>query len=73
MKRKNAALVEIPVLLCQAGKDGQVKASPQKKFIRRIQKGSLQRYPHTKHEIYRADNPVLEAYMEKIVEFYGDL
>lgn len=73
VKRKNAALVEIPVLLCQAGKDGQVKASPQKKFIRRIQKGSLQRYPHTKHEIYRADNPVLEAYMEKIVEFYGDL
>lgn len=73
VKRKNAALVDIPVLLCQAGRDGQVKSVPQKKFIRRVQKGRLERYPHTKHEIYRADNAVLEPYMEKIVEFYGDL
>lgn len=73
VKRKNAALVGIPVLLCQAGKDGQVKSAPQRKFIRRIQKGRLERYPHTKHEIYRAENAVLEPYMEKIVEFYGDL
>lgn len=73
VKRKNAALVGIPVLLCQAGKDGQVKSAPQRKFVRRIQKGRLERYPNTKHEIYRAENAVLEPYMEKIVEFYGDL
>ena len=73
VKKKNASRVTIPVLLCQAGKDRQVKLLPQEKFIKRISKGSLQCYPDTKHEIYRAENAVLGSYMEKIVEFYREL
>lgn len=71
VRRKNAARVSIPVLLCQAGKDGQVRASAQRKYIKRVRKGSLCRYPESRHEIYRADNAVLKPYMENILEFYG--
>ncbi len=68
--RKNARLVEIPVLLCQAGKDKQVRASSQKKFIKRIQNGSLCTYPASKHELYRAQNAVLQPYMETLLQFF---
>ena len=69
--RKNAGLVKIPVLLCQAGKDKQVRASSQKKFVRRIQNGSLCTYPASKHELYRAQNAVLQPYMETLLQFFA--
>ncbi|MBD5512570.1 MAG: alpha/beta hydrolase [Lachnospiraceae bacterium] len=68
---KNASQVSIPVLLCQAGRDRQVKAPAQRKFIKRVQNGKLCVYPDSKHELYRAGNAVLKPYMENILEFFG--
>lgn len=68
--RKNAKLVSVPVLLCQAGKDKQVRALAQKKFIRRIQNGSLCTYPASRHELYRAQNAVLQPYIETLLRFF---
>lgn len=71
VNRKNASRVSVPILLCQAGKDRQVRAFAQRKFIRRVQNGTLCVYPESKHELYRADNAVLAPYMKKILEFFG--
>lgn len=71
VSRKNASQVTIPVLLCQAGNDGQVRAFAQRKFIKRVRNGELCVYPASKHELYRAENTVLKPYMEKIMGFFG--
>lgn len=71
VSRKNAARIAIPLLLCQAGKDRQVRAAAQRRFIKRVQNGELCVYAKSKHELYRAENEALEPYMEKILEFFG--
>lgn len=70
LKRKNISNIHIPVLLFQAEKDGQVKAAAQNRFIRHLKKGRLIVVEQTRHEIYRAGNPVLKPYMEMILDFF---
>lgn len=69
VNRKNASRIKVPVLLFQAGKDGQVKAKAQEKFIRHVEKGKIIRISQAKHEIYRARNALLAFYMEEILRF----
>lgn len=64
-----AKKVQTPVLLFQAQLDTLVKPGAQKKFIRRIRDGRLMVVEGVRHEIYRAPNAVLEAYLEEIFQF----
>ncbi len=66
-----AKKVQASVLLFQAELDTLVKPQAHKKFIGRIADGTLVLVKGVRHEIYRAPNEVLEAYLERIFAFYG--
>lgn len=67
-----AKKVQAPVLLFQAELDTLVKPQAHDRFIKRIADGRLVLVKGVRHEIYRAPNEVLEAYLEKIFSFYGE-
>lgn len=70
ISRAQAKKVRTPVLLFQAELDSLVKPQAQKKFIERISDGRLMLVRGVRHEIYRAPNDVLQAYLEEIFKFY---
>lgn len=73
LKKENAARIQIPVLLIQAGKDNQVKAKAQQKLADTIpQNCRLVPFPEAKHECYRSSTPLLEEYMEILMDFYSE-
>ncbi len=65
-----AKKVQVPVLVFQAQLDSLVKPGAQEKFVRRIADGRLMVAKGVRHEIYRAPNDVLEAYLEEIFRFF---
>ncbi len=70
---KNCRRVKAKVLLLQAGKDTMVKPGGQETFIRRIgSRGTLLRFPESKHEIYMERTEVLRSYWEEILEFLAE-
>lgn len=70
ISRAQAKKVQIPVLLFQAGLDSLVKPRAQQKFMERIADGRLMLVNGVRHEIYRAPNDVLAAYLEEVFRFY---
>lgn len=72
ISRTQAKKVQIPVLLFQAELDDLVKPRAQQKFVERIGNGRLMLVKGVRHEIYRAPNAVLEAYLEEIFRFYEE-
>lgn len=70
ISRKQAAKVQIPVLLFQAQLDSLVQPEAQEKFISRIKDGRLILAENVRHEIYRAPNEVLKPYLEEVFRFY---
>lgn len=65
----NAANIHIPVLMFQAVEDTFVRAKEQDLFLSRIPDGR-KIMVHSRHEINRMPNDMLEAYMAEIFEFY---
>lgn len=72
VKKENASRIQIPVLLIQAGKDNQVKPKAQQKFADTIaQNCRLVPFPDAKHECYRSTAPLLEKYLDILLDFYA--
>lgn len=69
-KKKNAAKIEAPVLLFQAGKDTLVKAAGQERFAARLKWADFVYVHDSRHEIYNAEDEVREAYLEEIFDFF---
>ena len=67
---KNAARVEIPVLVFQSGMDTLVKDNGQNIFVNQAPNASLIRVEHAKHELYGAQNEVLIPYFNTVLDFY---
>ncbi|MDO4294512.1 MAG: alpha/beta fold hydrolase [Eubacteriales bacterium] len=70
--RAQAQKVKTPVLLFQAGKDHLVRPDAQRRFLSRIACGRLVLVPGARHELYRAQNGVLQPYLEEIFRFYEE-
>ena len=68
---KNAPKVQIPVILCQAGRDTLVALEPQNEFVRLCQSVKLVRFEESKHEIFNATDEIIMEYWKTIYEFLG--
>ncbi len=66
----NAYKVEIPVMLCQAGKDTYVKPNGQNKFASSAKNCILKKYENSKHEIYFEKDSIIKPYIDDILKFY---
>lgn len=67
--QSQAGKVRASVLMFQAGEETLVRERAQLRFMRRIPDGRLVRVEHSRHEIYRAKNQVLSAYLRMILSF----
>ena len=65
------ATVQAPVLLFQSEQDALVLPKPQQTFIERIPHGELICVKGTKHEIYMAENHVLQPFLDTILSFFA--
>lgn len=68
----NAHKVEIPVMLCQAGKDTYVKPNGQNKFSQKAKNCILKIYKESKHEIYWEQDHIMKPYLDDVFEFYNE-
>ena len=68
---KAPALISVPVLLLQAGKDTFVSNEAQDQFLAKIKDGRKETFPASKHEIYRSDDETMKAYYSAVFQFIG--
>lgn len=71
LNKNNCATVQAPVLLFRAEQDLLVLPGPQQTYIDRIPHGELVTVRGTKHEIYMAENEVLQPYIDRILSFFA--
>lgn len=67
-----AHMVQIPILLCQAGQDTIVNLPPQDELVELLPQGRKILYPEAKHEIYRSANPTLERFLLDLFAFLAE-
>lgn len=72
LKRKNAALVQIPVLLLQAGQDTMVDNALQDKLVERLPDARKKVFPDARHEIFRCTDAEVAQFMDTVLEFLGE-
>ena len=65
------ATVQAPVLLLQAEDDRMVLPGPQQTFASRIPHGEVVTVKGSKHEIYMAENEILQPYIDEILSFFS--
>ena len=63
--------VQVPVLVCSAGRDTQVSLREQRLLAARLPQGRLLEFPDEKHELYNAGNAGLAAFLGAVLEFFG--
>lgn len=63
--------VQVPVLVCSAGRDTQVSLREQRLLAARLPQGRLLEFPEEKHELYNAGNAGLAAFLCAVLEFFG--
>lgn len=68
-QKKRMSRVQIPVLICQAGKDTFVSNDGQEQFARAAKKTTIVRFPDSKHEIFNGDESILKDYYPAIFDF----
>lgn len=66
---RNAARVQIPVLLCQAGKDTLVAPGGQERFAKKSGHTQLVRFPKAKHEIFNTVGEMRTGYYGQVFSF----
>lgn len=71
VKKKEVRKIRTPLLMFMAGQETLVDESAQKRFLRHLTCGTGILVPESRHEIYRAQNPVLGVYLNRIYEFFG--
>lgn len=71
LKKENCATVQAPVLLFRAEHDNMVRPKPQDTFIERIPHGELVEVKGAKHEIYMAENEILQPFLDEILTFFS--
>ncbi|WP_243446358.1 alpha/beta fold hydrolase [Romboutsia weinsteinii] len=69
---ENAHKVDIPVMLCQAGRDTFVKSKGQNKFVENAKNCKIKLYPESKHEMYFEKDTISWPYLEDIFSFYRE-
>lgn len=69
LRRRQCKNVTLPVLVLSAGQDTQVRNREQRAFLRRIPQGMGQSFPDGKHELFSAENGLLERYLDCIFNF----
>ena len=73
LQTKGWKRITAPVLVFQAENEEFVINSQQDLFVKKLKKrtsAELVHVPGTKHEIYRSDDATMEAYLQKIFNFY---
>lgn len=63
--------VQVPVLVCSAGRDTQVSLREQRLLAARLPQGRLLEFPDEKHELYNAGNAGLAAFLGAVLDFFG--
>ena len=63
--------VQVPVLVCSAGRDTQVSLREQRLLAARLPQGRLLEFPDEKHELYNARNAGLAAFLGAVLDFFG--
>ena len=71
--QKDASKVQIPALLCQAGKDTMVRPKAQEEFAKKAKNTIIERYPDSKHEIFNAKDEERIGFYKRIFEFYEEM
>ena len=71
LNKNNCARVQAPVLLFQAEKETLVLPKPQEQYIARIPHGELVVVAEAKHEIFMAENHILQPYLDRILSFFA--
>ncbi len=71
--RRNAGKVQIPVLLCQAGRDTLVKPRGQRYFAVNSGNTKLVRFPLAKHEIFNGDERIRKEYFRLVFHFLSNV
>lgn len=69
LDKERCELIQIPVLIFQAEKDGCVLPHPQELFAQRIPDGRFVEVKGAKHELYHLENEMLGAYLREIFQF----
>lgn len=65
---ENAHRIKTPLLLCQAAQDSIVGLPEQDEFVRRAP-GAVKMVFDSKHELYFADDPIMETYVPAVIGF----
>lgn len=71
LDENNINKISAEVLLLSAENDNRVLPEYQQKFAQKAGI-SLTVIPNTKHEIFMSENSVMESYLEKILDFFGE-
>lgn len=69
---RDAGKVQIPVLLCQAGRDTMVRAEGQEYFAKNSGNTRIVRFPDSKHELFTATYDIMLPYYEEVFDFYAE-
>lgn len=70
VKKKEVRKIKTPLLLFISDQDTLVDEGAQRRFLRHLTCGRGILVPESRHEIYRAENPVLSAYLNRIENFF---
>ncbi len=62
-------IIQIPVLILQAGQDDMVDNHGQDVALRKLRHAELRRFPESKHEIYNAEGETLRKYYRVLFRF----
>ncbi len=70
---RNACLVEIPVLLCEAGLDTMVDNEGHKVFVSESANTTYKLFPDSKHEIFNALDEIRDDYFEVVFSYLDEV
>lgn len=66
---ENASKIEIPLLLCEAGKDTLVDNLGHEMFVKQAKNVQYEKFPESKHEIFNGADDVRDDYFERVFAF----
>lgn len=69
LRKKNTQLVNVPVLLFQAGQETMVDNALEDRLVERLPNARKVVFPEARHEIYQCTDAEVERFMDEILQF----
>ncbi|MBQ9391662.1 MAG: alpha/beta hydrolase [Lachnospiraceae bacterium] len=70
---RNAAVIETPILLLEAGNDRLVDNEGHRKFVDMTHNTTYKIFPESKHELFNATQDIREEYFEEIFNYLDEI